>query len=93
MRYNYSDYICHSVPVLICDIRCEFIEDYRIDRDSVPQCKYMYEVRSDDDGCGIPVSVETSVFVNFIGTIICDEPLPLNDDGYIIFNDDNFQYL
>lgn len=60
--------------------------DMRIERDSVPKNKYVYECRHGDDGDWVtPVTIEDSVYVNFAGTFITDKPIifPNPDDPYI----------
>lgn len=60
--------------------------DMRIERDSVPKNKYVYECRHGDDGDLVtPVTIEDSVYVNFAGTFITDKPIifPNPDDRYI----------
>ncbi|MCM1532583.1 MAG: hypothetical protein NC114_09975 [Ruminococcus flavefaciens] len=59
-----------------------FTED-RIDRDSVPDGIYMYEVR-DGGSDGIPAEIANSIAVDFLGTLLTKEPLDvpmfLNDE-------------
>ena len=55
----------------------------RIERDSVPKGLYLYEVRSDDDGCGDPVQIARGILVNHFGSIITREPMKLPPDGYL----------
>ena len=62
-------------PVLFTDIR--------IDRNTVPKGLYLYEVRSDDDGCGDPVQIAKGILVNHYGTILTSEPIRLPPDGYL----------
>ena len=60
--------------------------DMRIERDSVPKNKYVYECRHGDDGDWVtPVTIEDHVYVNFAGTFITDKPIvfPNPDDRYI----------
>ena len=42
----------------------------RVDRDTVPQGMYMYEVRHDDDQQGEPVQIANWIMVNHWGTLI-----------------------
>lgn len=39
-----------------------------------PICFY-YELRHGEKDWDLPISIETSVLVNFCGTLICDQPL------------------
>ena len=54
--------------------------DFRIDPKTIPEGKYMYHMRHDDNGdwC-TPISIEKGVMVNFCGTFITNEPLHLED--------------
>ena len=49
----------------------------RVDRDTVPQGMYMYEVRHDDDQQGEPVQIANWIMVNHWGTLISDRPIRL----------------
>ena len=42
----------------------------RVDRDTVPQGMYMYEVRHDDDQQGEPVQIANWIMVNHWGTLL-----------------------
>lgn len=72
--------------------RCEF-NDMRIDRNSIPEGKHLYEVAGDDDSGGEPARVKNGIMVNFYGTLICDEELPLGEDGVLWLEDGDFKYL
>lgn len=49
----------------------------RIDRNTVPDGIYMYEVRHDDDQQGLPVQIADWIIVNHWGTILSDMPIAL----------------
>lgn len=55
--------------------------DNKIDRDTVPNNLFMYEVRHDDDSIGIPVQICDWVAVNHYGTLISKRPIEF--DGVI----------
>ena len=78
--------------VSVCSILCEF-SDMRIDRSTVPVGKYQYEVAGDDESGGEPVRVKSGILVNFFGTLISDEPLPIGDDGVLWLMDGYFVWL
>ena len=61
-RYDYTTGCFEKVSV--CGIRCEF-SDIRIDRSTVPEEKYQYEVAGDDDSGGDPARVRVGILVNF----------------------------
>ncbi|MBP5431944.1 LPD28 domain-containing protein [Ruminococcus sp.] len=50
----------------------------RVDRDTVPQDLYVYDVRHDYDCTGEICEIKPSVIVNHWGTIICKEPIELD---------------
>ena len=72
--------------VSICCIPCEF-HDIRIDRSTVPEGKYQYEIADDDESSGDPVRIQSGIMVNFFGTLICDKPLPIGEDGVLWLHD------
>ena len=78
--------------VSVCGVECEF-SDMRIDRSTVPEGRYQYEVAGDDDSGGDPVRVQRGVLVNFFGTLISDMPLPVGEDGVLWLMDGDFVWL
>ena len=78
--------------VSICGIECEF-SDMRIDRNTVPEGKYLYEVASDDESGGEPARIKPGLLVNFFGTLICSEPLLIGEDGVLWVMDGDFVWL
>lgn len=62
----------------------------RLDRDTIPENLYVYEVRYNDSGDFY--SVENNVVVNFHGTIISKDPIDVPEDGRVAGNDD-YGYL
>ena len=79
------------VKVSVCGIPCGF-NDMRIDRNTIPKGKYQYEVAGDDDSGGDPARVQRGVLVNFFGTLICDEPLPLGENGILWLTEGDFKW-
>ena len=49
----------------------------RIDKNTVPDGWYFYEVRHDDDTWGDPVEIALGVLVNHFGTLLTREPFEL----------------
>ena len=90
MRLDYGEE--KFTKVNVCGVECEF-NDMRIKHDSVPDGKYQYEVAGDDDSGGEPSRVQLGVLVNFFGTLICDKPLPIGDDGVLWLTDGDFVWL
>lgn len=90
MRIKYG--ATYGELVKIKGIEGELFE-CRIDRNSVPEGKYFYEIRHDEEDWGCPCQVAKGILVNFYGTLITDEPLPLDDRGKLQLNDDDFEYI
>lgn len=89
-RYDYSKE--HFEKVRVCGIQCLF-SDVRIDRSTVPEGKYQYEIGGDDDSGGEPARVQTDVWVNFFGTLICDVSLPLGTDNVLWLQEGDFTWI
>lgn len=89
MRYDYREIKTEKVEVK--GIPCEFY-DMRIDRETVPEGKFLYEVAGDDDSGGDPARVGKGILVNFYGSLICDQKLPLKD-GVMWLEDGDFKYV
>lgn len=49
--------------------------DLRVNRDTLPDGYYMYEVRHSDDDWGEPCEIADWIMVNFFGTLLMKEPL------------------
>ena len=77
--------------VSVCGVECDF-SDMRIDRSTVPQGKYQYEVADDDESQGNPTRVKSGVMVNFWGTLISDLPLSVGNDGVLWLDDGDFVF-
>ena len=62
--------------------------DYRVNRDTIPEGYFMYEIRHDDDCHGDPVQIAKWVIVNFWGTLLVKEPFnlepsPMTNNAYL----------
>ena len=53
----------------------------RLDRDTVPEGLFCYDVRDSDRPDGSFAEVKAHVLVNHWGTILCKEPFPLDEHG------------
>lgn len=89
MIYNYNEMKRKSMRLVAISngktYEGEFI-DFRIDKDTIPQGKFMYQCRHDDDGNWIdPVTIETRVLVNFCGTLIMDREIEFPDHFRTIY--------
>lgn len=90
MRVDYSRE--KFIKVRVCGIECDF-SDIRIDKSTVPNNRYQYEVADDDESQGNPARVKRGIMVNFFGTLISDVPLPLESDGVLWLYDGDFVWL
>lgn len=77
-RFNAMDVSWERVEVLGKE---GLFTNLRIDRNTVPEGCYMYEVRHDDDNWGDPVEIALGVLVNHWGTLMMFEPLELIPDA------------
>ena len=64
----------------------------RIDRSTVPENLFCYDIRETDGFSGVSASVERYVWVNHWGTILSAEAFPLINGRYEIKGDD-IEYL
>lgn len=55
--------------------------DCRVDRNTVPQGMYVYEVRASDEGYE-PCEISEHIWVNHYGTLISKKPIEKWDDEY-----------
>lgn len=68
----------------------EFI-DFRIDKDTIPEGKFMYHCRHDDDGDWVtPVTIEQRVIVNFCGTLITNKKIEFHDQYKTIYIEESW---
>ena len=66
----------------------------RVDRSTVPESLYAYDVRHDDGCTGEICEIKPFVMVNHWGTIICKEPIELDTKWNSKFVDEgNYCYL
>lgn len=63
----------------------------RIDRKTVPDFLYAYDLRDECDG--IPCTIEKYVSVNHFGTIIASKPIELNSLGYGLIREDDYGFI
>lgn len=49
--------------------------ELRVNKDTVPEGYYMYEVRHSDEDWGEPCEIAEWIMVNFFGTLLMKEPL------------------
>ena len=64
----------------------------RLDRDTVPEGLYCYDVRETDGSSGIAATLEPFVAVNHWGMVLSKQPFPMEDEYYQL-SADSFNYL
>lgn len=89
-RYDYNKEYFETVSV--CGIECLF-NGARIKRNTVPEGKYRYEISGDDDSGGETARVQYGAWANFLGTLICDQPLPLGEDNVLWLEEGDFVWI
>ena len=89
-RYDYNKE--HFERVKVCGIPCLF-HDARIERNTVPEGMYQYEIGGDDDSGAEPARVKRAVWANFFGTLICDQQLPLDENKVLWLQDGDFVWI
>jgi len=62
--------------------------DERIDRATLPEGLFCYDLRGSDDDPGQPATIEESVTVNHAGSLIMSEPLEIPEQDFIAIGDD-----
>ena len=86
MKETYTEIRVLEKPALFSGLR--------LNRNTVPDGMYLYEVRHDDYGKGDPVQIGKGVLVNFWGSILTCEPLDLEEDGRLdIDPEQDWDYL
>ena len=55
----------------------------RLDRTTVPEGVYRYEMRHADEDWGEPITLSRSILVNYCGTVLTREPFQLPVEGWI----------
>ncbi len=66
--------------------------DWRIDRNTIPNGLYLYEIRhSDEDGME-PVQLAKGILVNHYGTVLSAKEIKLDADGYRDMEEDDFSF-
>ena len=60
----------------------------RVDEHTVPAGWYVYEIRTDDDGKGLPATIEEHVLVNFGGSLLSHGKIKFADgkDYFDLYN-------
>ena len=63
----------------------ELFDGMRLEPDSIPTGKHLYWMRHDEGDMGTPVSISPSpILVDFYGSFVTDEELPISEEAPII---------
>lgn len=70
----------------------------RVDRDTIPDDYYIYELRHADDDWGEPIEIGLGILVNFYGTFITKESIDLTphdvlDNSFANIEEDDWSYI
>ncbi len=63
------------------------LSEGRVNRQSIPQGLYAYDLRGADDNFGWPATLEAYVEVNHVGTLIAAKPIQIPKSGYVDIRD------
>lgn len=83
-RLTYDEVTIFGVPALFTDLR--------VDRSTVPDGVYRYEVRYSDEYGGEPVELARGIMVDFFGTVLTREPIQLPISGGLELNDGDLDF-
>ena len=83
-RLTYDEVTIFGVPALFTDLR--------VDRSTVPDGVYRYEVRYSDEYGGEPVELARGIIVDFFGTVLTREPIQLPISGGLELNDGDLNF-
>ena len=83
-KQNYQEVTIFDRPALFTECR--------IDRTTVPEGVYRYELRHGDEDWGEPIELSRSLMVNFYGTVLTREPFQLPIDGWIPMENDSLSF-
>lgn len=64
----------------------------RIDRSTVPEGLFAYDLRHDDNCDGKICEAAPYIMVNHWGTILCREPIAMPDSKYRAVTEDDYSY-
>ena len=78
-RLIYDEVTVWGVPALFTDLR--------VDRSTMPDDVYRYEIRYSDDYGGEPVELARGIMVDFFGTVLTREPIQLPISGGLELNE------
>lgn len=88
-KYNAMEVDFEEVTILD---KAALFTPLRIDRDSIPNGCYLYEVRHDDDCQGDAVQIGLRIMVNHWGSLVTRDEIELGDDGFLDIDPDDMNF-
>ena len=64
----------------------------RLDRSTVPEGVYRYEIRHADENWGEPIELSRSIVINYYGTVLTREPFQLPVEGWMPLESDSLVF-
>lgn len=86
-KVNAKEVAWEKVEVLGLD---GLFTELRVEKETIPDGWYVYEVRHDDEDWSEPVEIALGVMVNFYGTLLVEEPIELEPNA---FNGNDYRYI
>ena len=80
-----------TYDVILFDGKPALFSDVRIEKESVPDGWFRYDIRHDDSG--EPVTLEANVRVNHFGSLLVDHEITIPNAGYLEITDDMMDWL
>lgn len=66
----------------------------RVQRDTVPENLYLYEIRHDDECIGEVTQIAKGIWVNYFGTLLCKEKLKeVENNGTMYISDEDLRWM
>lgn len=90
MRKHASEIIYDEVTLLGIPA---LLTDWRVDRTTIPNGFHLYELRHADEDWGEPCQVAKGILVNFYGSILTVQQLPLPVSDYLDFDTQELAYV
>lgn len=82
---TYDEVTLLGIPALLTD--------WRVDRATTPDGLHLYELRHADEDWGEPCQAAKGILVNFYGSILTVQPLPIPASGYLDFDTQELVYV
>lgn len=91
MRYHADELYYEKVKISGVEA---FYTSERVQRDSVPENLYQYEIRQDDECTGEVTQIARGIWVNYFGTLLCKEKLEeVETHGTMYISDGDLRWM